>query len=344
MQEIEDKRWRHAARTLRLDLVGADGKIVPNERGTQGHSMRGRIEDHRVRLRYGAHDARDRTAVLDVALRRNLLLGLETHVYRDPSPAQYRYGVEPRAVFSGLKSIDDGRAQALFQQTPQGRELWGRLHHLGSLGWVELTDSHVRVQAEVFVDSAEGWVELVQGALQAAKLAESARGELPSLPWEGRLLDTFDVERERGRLDMDRQHFQLTGAVGSLTVSVRLAAEGGRYALVYSIRFAPPLPEGEKLASRAPRSLLVRLWHRGRSRANGSWEDSIEVSPFVRERLSATQLERVAALSRLGPVTMGGSALTLRCLDLEIRPGEILDDLVGVAAAFASTSAEPYRG
>src|SRR5262249_42729238 len=146
------------------------------------------------------------------------------------------YGVVPRAVFSGVKAIDDRRARALFDETSQGRELWGRLHRLGSLGWVELTDSHLRVQAEVFVDSAEGWVELIQSALQAAKLAEAAREELPNLPWETRLLDSLDAERERLRLDMDRRTFRLTGAMGSVTVAVRLAVEDGRYALVYSVR------------------------------------------------------------------------------------------------------------
>ena len=84
MQEIEDERWRQAARALQMDLVGADGKIVPNESGTQGDAMRGRIDGHRLNVRHGAHDASDRTTVLDVVLRRSLLLGLATQVYRDP--------------------------------------------------------------------------------------------------------------------------------------------------------------------------------------------------------------------------------------------------------------------
>jgi hypothetical protein len=344
MQEIEDERWRRAARALQMDLVAADGKIVPNERGTQGDAMRGRIDGRRINVRYGARDASDRTTVIAVALRRTLLLGLETQVYRDPAPASNRYGVVPRSVFSGLKSIDEGRARALFDETSEGRDLWGRLHHLGSLGWVELTDTHLRVQAEVFADSAAGWVELIQGALQAASLAEAAREELPNLPWEIRLLDSLDVERERLSLDMDRRSFQLTGAIGSLRISVKLVAEDGRYGLVYGVRFAPPLPKGERLASRAPRSLLARLWHLGRSKANGSWEDSIEASPLVRGRLSAKQLDRVAALSRLGHVAIDGSDLTLRCFDLEVGQGGLLDDLVDVASAFAGGAAEPYRG
>src|SRR5258708_1046408 len=69
MQQIEDERWRQAARMLELDLVGADGKIVPNERGAQGDAMRGRIDGQRIHVRYGARDARDRTTVLDVVLR-----------------------------------------------------------------------------------------------------------------------------------------------------------------------------------------------------------------------------------------------------------------------------------
>ena len=215
---------------------------------------------------------------------------------------------------------------------------------MGSLGWAELTDSHLRVQAEVFVDSAEGWVELIQSAVQAARLAAAAREELPNLPWETRLLDRLAVERERLRLDMDRESFQVTGAMGSVTVSVRLAVADGRYAVVYSVRFAPPLPKGEKLASRAPRSLLTRLWQLGRSKASGSWEDSIEASALVRGRLSATQLDRVAALSKLGQVAMDGSTLTLRCFDLEVGPREVLDDLVDVASAVAGAPSEPYRG
>ena len=101
--------------------------------------MRGRVDGHRIHVRYGVRDASDRITVLDVVLRRSLLFGLETQVYRDPAPASNRYGVVPRGVFSGLKSIDDGRAKALFDETSQGRELWGRLHRLGSFGWVELT-------------------------------------------------------------------------------------------------------------------------------------------------------------------------------------------------------------
>jgi hypothetical protein len=342
MQPIEDERWRQAARTLQLDLVGADGKTVPNERGTQADAMRGRIDGQRIQVRHGARDAGDGTTALDVVLRHNLLLGLETQVYRDPAPASNRYGVVPRAVFSGLKSIDEGRARALFEETSQGPELWGRLHRLGSLGWVELTDSHLRVQAEVFVDSAEGWVELIKSALQAARLAEAAREELPNAPWETRLGESLEGERQRLRLDLDRRTFRLSGAMGSVTVSVRLAVEDGRYALIYCLRFAPALPKGEKLAARAPRSLLMRLL--GRSKANGSWEDSIEASILVRARLSATQLDRVAALSKLGQVTIDGGTLTFRCFDLEVGPGGILDDLVGVASALAGASAEPYRG
>jgi hypothetical protein len=341
MQEIEDERWRHAARTLQLDLIGADGKTVPNERGTQADAMRGRVDGQRIRVRYGVRDARDRTTALDIALRHSLLLGLEAHVYRDPAPASNRYGVVPRAVFSGLKSIDDGRAKALFAETSRGRELWESLHRLGSHGWVEVTDSHLRVQAEVYVDSPEGWVELIQSSVQAAKLAEAAREELPSLPWETRLRERLDGIRQRLRLDMDRRTFQLSGAVGSVTVSVRLAVEEGRYALVYSLRFAPALPKGERLVSRAPRSLLMKLL--GRFKANGSWEDSIEASALVRGRLSAPQLDRVAGLSKLGHVAMDDSTLALRCFDLEVGPGAILEDLVGVASAIAGASAEPYR-
>jgi hypothetical protein len=343
MQQIDDERWRLAARTLQLELVGADGKVVPNERGTQGDAMRGRIDGYRVHVRYGARDASDRITVLDIALRRNLLLGLASQVYRDPAPANNRYGVVPRAVFSGLTSIEDGRAKALFEETPHGRELWERLHGLGSLGWVELTDSHLRAQPEVFVDSAGGWVELIRSAVNAARLGESAREELPDLPWETRLRERLDAERERLHLDMDRRAFVLSGALGSVTVSVRLAVEGGRYALVYGVRFAPPLPRGEKLASRAPRSLLVRLWQRSRSKTNGPWEEAIEVSTLVRGRLSATQLGRVAALSQLGHVAMDGNTLTFRCFDLQVEPGAILEDLVGVASAVAGGSAMPYR-
>jgi len=185
---------------------------------------------------------------------------------------------------------------------------------------------------------------LIQSALRAAGLAEAARQELPNLPWETRLLDSLDAEQERLRLDLDRRSFRVTGAMRSVTISVRLAVEDGRYALVYRVRFAPPLPKGEKLAPRAPRSLLMRLWHRGRSKANGSWEESIEATPLVRGRLSAMQLDRVAALGKLGHVAMGGSTLTLRCFDLEVGPRGVLDDLVGVASAFAGAPAEPYRG
>jgi hypothetical protein len=88
----------------------------------------------------------------------------------------------------------------------------------------------------------------------------------------------------------------------------------------------------------------MRLWHVGRSKANASWEESIEASPLVRGRLSATQLDRVAARSKLGHVAMDGSTLTLRCFDLEVGPEGILDDLVGIASAFAGARAEPYRG
>jgi hypothetical protein len=342
MQEIDDERWRQAARTMQLDLVGADGKVVPNERGAQVDAMRGRIDGRRIHVRHGVRDTSDRTTAIDVALRYGLLLGLETQVYRDPAPASNRYGVVPRAVFSGLKSIDDGRAKALFEETSQGRELWGRLHRLGSLGWVELSDSHLRVQAEVFADSAEGWVELIRRAVEAARLAEAAREELPSLPWETRLRESLDRERQRLRLDMDPRAFQLSGTMGSVTASVRLAVEDGRYAIIYSFRFAPALPKGERLASRPPRSLLMRLL--GRSKSKGSWEESIEASTLVRGRLSASQFDRVAALSKLGQVATDGGSLTFRCFDLEIGPGEIIDDLAGVASAIAGTSAKPYRG
>ena len=288
------------------------------------------------------YDASDRTTVLDVALRRSLLLGLETQVYRDPAPPSNRYGVVPRAVFSGLKSIDEGRARTLFEETPRGRTLWASLPQLGALGWVELTDSHLRVQAEVFVNGAEGWVELVESTLQAAKLTEAAREELPDLPWETRLRETLDAERQRLRLDLDRRAFQLRGAVGPVTVSVHLVVDGGRYALVYGVKFAPALPEGEKLGPRPPRSRLMRLL--GRPKANASWESSIEASPLVRARLSATQLDRVAALGKLGHVGMEGDTLTVRCFDLEAGCGGIVDDLVGVASVIAGAPADPYRG
>jgi hypothetical protein len=156
------------------------------------------------------------------------------------------------------------------------------------------------VQAEVFVDSAEGWVTLIQNSVQAATLAEAARGELRYLPWETRLLDRLDVERERLHLDLDRGSFRLTGAVGSATISVRLAVEEARYALLYRLQFAPPLPKGEGLTSRAPRSLFQRLLQLGRSKTNGAWEAAIEASPLVRARLSTAQLARIASLSALG--------------------------------------------
>ena len=86
MREIDDDRWRQAARTLKLDLVGQDGKVVPNDRGAQVDAMRGRVDGQRVHVRHGVRDPGDRTTAIDVALRHNLLLGLETQVYRDPRP------------------------------------------------------------------------------------------------------------------------------------------------------------------------------------------------------------------------------------------------------------------
>jgi hypothetical protein len=343
MQEIDDERWRLAARTLQLDLVGDDGKVVPNERGTQSAAMRGRVDALRVHVRYGVNDPRDRITVVNVTLRRRLFLGLETQVYRNPAPPSNRYGVVPQAVHSATRSIDEGRGRTLFDDTGPGRALWKRLHELGSLGWVELTDSHLRVQAEVFVNSAEGWVQLVRRAVQTALLADAARDELPTLPWETRLLDALDVERARLGLELDRPTFHLRGSVRSVPASVRLAAEEGRYALVFGASFAPPLPKGERLARRPPPSLLARLWSMGRSKASRSWEHVIDASALVRERLSATQLADIAALSEKGHVLLEGGNLTFRCVDLEIAQAPILDDLVAVAASLGKKPGTPYR-
>ena len=127
--------------------------------------------------------------------------------------------------------------------------------------------------------------------------------------------------------------------MGLVRVSVQLAVVEARYALVYSVRFTPNLPKGERLASRAPRSLFMRIWQLGRSKANGSWEHAIDVSPLVRRRLSATQLDCLAALSKLGHLATDGGTLTFRCFDLEVGSPRALDDLVGVASALARASA-----
>jgi hypothetical protein len=104
LQEIDDRRWRQAARALKLDLIGADGNVVAGEGATQGvtqgDAMRGRIDGYRVDVRHGASMGRDRTTFVDVVLPRGLLLGLEAPVYRDHSLAQHCYGIVPRAVFS----------------------------------------------------------------------------------------------------------------------------------------------------------------------------------------------------------------------------------------------------
>jgi len=344
VQEIEDERWRLAARALELDLVDDDGKIVPNERGTQAHAMRGRVGNRQVGVRYGATDPRDRITAIDVTLRRPLLLGMATQVYRNPAPQDNRYGIVPRAVFSASKSIDEGRAKILFEETNRGRLLWSRLHELASLGWTQLTDSHLRVQAEVYVNSADGWLELIRRAVDTATLAELARDELPALPWETRLLDRLDEEREALGLSLERPIFRLAGTIRATKVSVRLAVKDGRYALLHTVTLAPPLPKGERLSRCAkPTPFFARLWPMRKAQGKGSWDDSIEASPVIRERLSVAQLEGLAALNRTGEVAIDPSTLTFWCPDLDVRLAGVLDQLVEAASALARASTQPYR-
>ncbi len=248
--------------------------------------MRGRVEDRRVGVRYGATDPRDRITAIDVTLRRPLLLGIATQVYRDPAPQNNRYGMVRPAVFSASKSVDEGRAKVLFEETNRGRELWSRLHELASLGWTQLTDSQLRVQAEVYVNSADGWLDLIRRAVATATLAELARDELPALPWETRLLDRLDVEREALGLSLERQIFRLAGTIRATKVSVRLAVKDGRYALLHTVTLSPPLPKGERLSRRVkPTPFLARLWPMRKAQGKSSWDDSIEASPVIRERL-----------------------------------------------------------
>lgn len=344
MQEIEDERWRLAARSLELELVDDEGKVVPNEQGTQAHAMRGRVEDRRVSIRYGATDPRDRITVVEVMLRRPLLLGMATQVYRDPAPKDNRYGIVRPGVFSASKAVDQARVKVFFEETQRGRELWGALHELASLGWAELTDSHLRVQAEVYVNSADGWLELIRRAVATAALAETARNELPPLPWETQLLDRLDAEREALGLSLDRQIVRLSGTIRATKVSVRLAVKEGRYALFHGVTLAPPLPKGEKLSRRVkPTSFLTKLWPGWKEQGKGSWEDCLEATGVIRERLSLAQLEGLATLSRTGDVAVDPSTLTFWRSDLDAGVAEVLDQLVGVASALARASMQPYR-
>ena len=104
MKSIDDERWRLAARALDVELVGPQGHVVPADQATQADRMRGRVRGRRVRVRHGLQDAADRTTVIDVTLRRPLLLGLEAHAYLDPAPQSRRFA--RRGVFSSVKSIE----------------------------------------------------------------------------------------------------------------------------------------------------------------------------------------------------------------------------------------------
>jgi hypothetical protein len=343
LQEIEDERWREAARILHLEFVDADGTVVPTDRATQADRLRGRVDGRRLRMRYGLRSASDRTTVLDVRLRRPLLLGLAAHAYRDPAPRSNRYGTVPRAVFSSFTGIEDDRARALFGSTPAGDGLAKRFQELGSLGWAEMTDNQLRLQSEVYVDGAQGWVSLVRSAVEVAGLAESARDALPPRPWETLLVEHLETEAKRLDLLLDKKALRLEGTLKGVKVSVALEVREQRYALFYQMGFPVALPSGSSIKPRArSESLLAKML--GLRRSKPSREDSIDISGVVNQRLSASELDAVAALAASGDIRLDEKALTLCVADLDASPGPVLDTLVALAAKLAARSEQPYRG
>ena len=109
--------------------------------------------------------------------------------------------------------------------------------------------------------------------------------------------------------------------MGLVRVSVQLAVVEARYTCLQR-PVHPRSPEGREARFTRTEIAIHEDLAAGPMKANGSWEHAIDVSPLVRRRLSATQLDCLAALSKLGHLATDGGTLTFRCFDLEVgSPG-----------------------
>jgi hypothetical protein len=209
MKAIEDAKWRDAAAKLGLTLVRQDGRTVLVEKGTRRHRMRGTIEGHAVTADYGLRHVDDGVTVVDVRLPKPLLLGLCVQVSAPPRAGTGR--TLGGGLRTSIEAVEPERARAMLSATASAKDLVSCLESLGSLGWVELRDTRVRIQCEVLIDTPDGYAKLVRVAVRTAVLAERARSALAPADWEIRLRTELEAVATDLRAPFDAALLRVVG-------------------------------------------------------------------------------------------------------------------------------------
>lgn len=341
MKHVEDNRWRDAAATLGLGLLGANGKEVTPERATRRHRMRGSLDGRLVTVRYGLQSLEDRIIAIEIRLTHPLLLGLSAQASAPPRTS--RGVVLGGGLRTSVDAIDVPRARAMFQ-TASGTKAKSLIEWLGSLGWVELRDADLRVQCEVLADQSSAYVKIVRAAAEAASLAEAARRELAPMPWELRLGHELQGIASDLQIAFDPRRLRLAGRSRDSTIELGLHV-ADRYSLLCRVGLSTGLPEGTRVSRRTTfGSKVLAFLGLDRPTQNRTFNTMFEATLPIRNRLTQEIASRIVDLSRMGDVDVDEHGVSHRVLGLDADVSDALQRTIGLVDALSGRSAaSPYR-
>lgn len=343
MSELADAAWAEAAVELGLDVARERGSPDARAYATTADDLEGTLDGRAVRVFRPLELEWAAATTVEVALARPLLLG-----------ASITFGREATTDTAGRPTIylgiDERRIESLITGTRAGNELLEKVRASGA--YVELDDRSLRVR-DAAVHEARGSVtRLVGAAMDLARLAERARGELGLVGVESALLGELRRAATRLRIDVDELRLRASGTIAGAALEVGLEAREAYWIAARVSLRAPPrgVPPTRWLRPRSDveRAFPLRLFV---SRANRTgdrpFDDAFVVErrpgdPF--DRLSEDARADLVALSQLGEVVATTDAVRVRARCEEGVVDELLTRLLAVEAGLAPRGPEsPYR-
>jgi len=348
IKDYEDAQWRAAAESLGLELWSSRGKKVKKAKGTRAHEMRGAIDGFAVRVRYGLRSLDDGVTVIEVTLKRPLMLGF---IYRVSSPPRDYRGRRVGAKHIDVLGVERDRVRQMVEDTRSGLRLARLADHYGDTGWLEIDDAAVRAQLDFYTDHTEGYAPLILPAVELAKLAEAARSEIEPAPWEGELAANLARAADALRLKSDPERFRLRGDIRGMTTALSLEARvvssqvQARYTLTARIALPTPLPSGAEISRRvgfwSKLSARLRL---DRPSGNPTFDHSFQATLPARHCLSPDVTETLLALANEGDVHVKSDAISYRTERISQDTSQLLQRLAATAEKLQGrASRTPYR-
>jgi len=333
MKEVDDVRWRQAASTLGLELVDAAGRTITPKRATRANSMRGSLNGRELIVRY----ARGST-IIDVRLAKSLKLGAKVQV---SAPPNRRFAGPGQTVITG---IEPERINHMLTRNQPGRDLMATLESLGSLGWVQLTDTRIQTQSEIYVEAPEEYVDLVRKVSGAALHAEAAREKLAPAEWETDLRHRLEAAAAELHLEVAQKGFFIHGLVRRAQVSLELLATD-HYFLSGHVRFTRQMPADTLIERRhGTLSGLAAILGLDKPTVNVQFNMAFRVRGNLHNHITADTINDILKLAGDGEFRVDRLGATYKTRVLTANVAEIIMYLVRISERLVGNSkASPYR-